>query len=286
MLHGRRLSLGTVFQVFWRQIGVTWALVFVETLLLAALPWLLGRSIDGLIGDDPGAFVALGAAMAGLLFVGVTRRVYDTRAYGTIRVELGKATARASSSHAVSTINARLDMSHELVDFLEEEAPLLGVALVHAGVAIVVLLTFHWALGLAAIIGAILSAGLYGGFSQRFFNLNAALNAQMERQVGVLETKRMSPLRAHLLGLRDHRVSLSDLEAMVYGLIFAALLSMLAFNLWFATTQTLATPGEVFSVIVYSYEFIESAVTLPMILQSITRLSEITDRINQGQPEG
>ena len=61
---------------------------------------------------------------------------------------------------------------------------------------------------------------------------------------------------------------------------------MLAFTLWIATTQTHATPGEVFSVVVYSYEYIESAVTLPMILQSITRLSEITDRINQGQPEG
>ncbi|MEM1052256.1 MAG: ABC transporter six-transmembrane domain-containing protein [Pseudomonadota bacterium] len=286
MLTGRRLSIGTLLQVFWPKISVTWGLVLVETLLLATLPLLLGRSIDGLIADDSAAFWAMIGAMAGLVVVGVARRAYDTRAYGTIRVEFGEATTRHGSQQAVSTTNARLDMSRELVDFLEDEAPLLGIALVHAAVAMVYLLAFHWALGLAAILGAVLSTGLYSLFAKRFFNLNAALNTQTEKQVSVLETKRLSSLREHLNRLRQHRVHLSDLEAIVYGLIFTGLLSMLAFNLWFTTTQTAASAGQVFAVVVYSYEFLESSLTLPMILQSITRLSEITDRINRDTKVG
>jgi hypothetical protein len=55
---------------------------------------------------------------------------------------------------------------------------------------------------------------------------------------------------------------------------------MLAFNLWFAATQSGATAGQIFSVVTYSFEFVQSVVVLPMVLQSLARLSEITERIN------
>jgi len=76
-------------------------------------------------------------------------------------------------------------------------------------------------------------------------------------------------------------VRLSDTEAIVYGLIFVVLLSMLGTNLWFAATQLSATPGEIFSIVTYSYEFIEAAVMLPITLQTLTRISEITQRLNR-----
>lgn len=55
---------------------------------------------------------------------------------------------------------------------------------------------------------------------------------------------------------------------------------MLAFNLWFAATQSGATAGQIFSVVTYSFEFVQSVVVLPMVLQSLARLSESTKRIN------
>ena len=59
-----------------------------------------------------------------------------------------------------------------------------------------------------------------------------------------------------------------------------ALLSMLAFNLWFAATQSKASAGEIFSIVTYSFEFVESSIALPMLLQAVTRIKEITERIN------
>ena len=61
---------------------------------------------------------------------------------------------------------------------------------------------------------------------------------------------------------------------------------MIAFNLWFAAARTGATTGEIFAIVTYSYEFIETSVILPMTLQSLTRLSEITDRINKSEAAG
>ena len=284
LLIGGRLSIGTLLRVFRIKIVVTWTLTILETAMLAFLPLLIGRSIDGLLGDDYTAFMQFIGAMAVLTVVATLRRLYDTRAYGSMRVALGRAQAHRAGEEAVSVTNARLLMGRELVDFLETEAPLSITGVIQVLVSLVVLFSFHGLLALAAAGAAALMLGIYGLAARRFFTLNSDLNEQSEAQVSALESRDLSRITAHLIGLRRHEVRLSDTESVVYALIFTALLTMLGFNLWFAATQTGATPGEIFSIVTYSYEFIQMSVILPMALQNLTRLAEITERINKAQP--
>ena len=78
---------------------------------------------------------------------------------------------------------------------------------------------------------------------------------------------------------------MSDAESVVYGLIFAVLLAMLGFNLWFGATKTGSSPGRIFAIVTYSLELLQSSVMLPAALQSLTRMNEITNRINQSTAE-
>ncbi|MCG7519951.1 ABC transporter six-transmembrane domain-containing protein [Ruegeria sp. Ofav3-42] len=275
-----RLSIGTLLRVFRAKIAMTWGLTLVETALFAFLPLLIGYSIDGLSKGDYTSFTHFGAVMAALLVVATLRRIYDTRAYGTIRVELGKAQAMRDSGQEVSVLNARVLMARELVDFLEGEAPESMGAAVQVLVSIGILMSFHGALATAAGLAAALIVIIFTLFSRRFFRLNGLLNQQSERQVTSLQSNDLKKIGQHLFRLRAHEVRLSDSEAYVYGAIFAVLLSMLAFNLWFAATQSQATAGQIFSVVTYSFEFVQSVVVVPMVLQSLARLSEITERIN------
>ncbi len=41
----------------------------------------------------------------------------------------------------------------------------------------------------------------------------------------------------------------------------------------------------IFSIVAYSWEFVEAAIMLPMTMQSLTRLNEITARINNVEEE-
>lgn len=281
MFQDRKLSLGSILRVFWLQVSTTWALTLFETLILVSLPLLIGRSIDGLLNNNSQPFIWLGVAMAVLLITSVGRRLYDTRAYGRMRVELGVAVVEKGKAQPVSTQNARLQMSRELITFLETEAPIVIMALLQVIVSLVILYSFHGLLAAAAGAATVFSLLVYGLASGRFFRLNGDLNSQSEQQVSILEGGVRKAIKAHLSALRRHEVRLSDTEAIVYGLIFVALLSMLGTNLWFAATQLSATPGEIFSIVTYSYEFIESAVMLPVTLQTLTRLSEITQRLNR-----
>jgi len=219
--------------------------------------------------------------MAVLLITSVGRRLYDTRAYGRMRVELGAAVVEKGKDQPVSTTNARLNMSRELITFLEAEAPIVITAVLQVIVSLVILYSFHGLLAATAGGATLLSLAVYGVASGRFFRLNGDLNAQSEQQVTVLEGGIRASILSHLSALRRHEVRLSDTEAIVYGLIFVVLLSMLGTNLWFAATQLSATPGEIFSIVTYSYEFIEAAVMLPITLQTLTRISEITQRLNR-----
>ncbi|MEM8987052.1 MAG: ABC transporter six-transmembrane domain-containing protein [Pseudomonadota bacterium] len=280
MLSSRRLSIWSLVRVFWRQMSVTWGLTLLETVMLAALPLLIGRSIDGLLNNDASAFFWLLGAMGALLILATGRRIYDTRAYGTMRVELGAALVQKATGEPVSAVSARLYMGRELVEFLEKEAPLVLTAVIQVAVAIIVLFSFDMMLALSA--GGATAAILltYAAAGGRFFKLNRDLNGQVEQQVVALESAVPDAIRVHLSAIRRHEVRLSDTEALVYSLIFAVLMAMLGFNLWFAATQTGATPGQIFSIVTYSYELLESAVVLPVALQSLTRIAEITERIN------
>lgn len=276
-----RLSVGVLIRRFWGRIAITWGLTLLETALFALLPLLIGHSIDGLLNDDWDAFINLLSVLGVLLVAATARRVYDTRAYGTMRVALGKAQAARGTGDTVSVVNARVLMGRELVDFLETTAPQSMAALVQVIVSVIILLSFHNALALSAGGAAVLMLLIYGVFAGGFFRLNGALNAVSEDQVKVLEGRNPRAIGVHFARLRRQEVRLSDMESIVYGLIFLVLLVMLAYNLWFAATQLGASPGQIFSVVAYSQEFLQAAVMLPFALQSLTRLSEISERISQ-----
>ncbi len=280
MLSSCRLTIATLLRVFRGRVSLTWAMILCETSLTALIPLFIGFAIDGLLAGETRQLLQLAGLMATLIVVAVIRRVYDTRVYSTIRVELGKEQAERSADLPVSALNARLGMGRELVDFLEETLPEAMAAGVQLTIAIVILYAFSPVLALAGVVAATAMVVVYALFHRRFYRLNGALNQQTERQVAVLETRQARPVSAHLLRLRHLEVRLSDTEAVLYGAIFIVLLGLILFNLWFATRELVITVGTIFAIISYSWEFVESALALPVTLQSWSRLSEIMRRLN------
>ncbi len=280
MLKDYELTIATLLRVFRGRIALTWAMILCETTLMALIPLFIGFAIDGLLAGRQQELWHLAGLMGALIAVAVLRRVYDTRVYGTIRVELGKALALRSGGLPVSTLNARLGMSRELVDFLEQILPEAMAGAVQLVVAVIILYAFSPWLALAGGVAVLAMALIYALFHRRFYSLNSALNQQTEKQVTILEGRKARPTLVHLLHLRRLEVRLSDTEALLYGAIFIVLLSFILFNLWYAASELEITVGTIFSIISYSWEFVESALALPITLQSWSRLSEIMRRLN------
>ncbi|VCU61920.1 probable integral membrane protein NMA1777 [Tritonibacter mobilis] len=263
----------------WR-ISLTWLLIFIEVALTALVPLLIGFAIDGLLANEMVPLFQLIAILVVLIVVGVIRRAYDTRVFGTMRVEMGKIQAACAANLSISTLNAQLGMGRELADFLEADLPLAMTSLVQPIISVVILYAFDPMLALAGVSAVAAMLAIYSPSHRRFYRLNGQLNQQAERQVGILETRKPQSLSTHLTRLRQIEVRISDTETIVYGAIFVVLLGLVVFNLWYATASLTITSGTIFSIVTYSWELVDAALAFPMALQGWSRLSEIMRRIN------
>ncbi len=255
--------------------------MLLENALLVCIPLLVGFAIDGLLAGQTTALLWLAMVLLGLLIVAVSRRFYDTRVYGGIRVALGCEVNRRLGVFPISARTARLDMARELVDFLEEDFPELISGVIQIVASVVILASFGWSLAASALVASLLMLIIYGLFHQRYIRLNSTLNRQAERQVSVLEKNSPNSLMNHLKILCHREIQLSDTDAVMYGLIFLSQFAFVLVNLSLAVTQVSASSaGAIFAIVSYSWAFVESAVVLPLTLQSLSRLIEITQRIN------
>ncbi|MGI9486008.1 MAG: ABC transporter six-transmembrane domain-containing protein [Geminicoccaceae bacterium] len=277
------IGLRLLIKAFRGRITTTWLIVLIENFLIALIPLFIGLSIDGLLAGRLDELITMIVILVVLGGITVGRRCYDTRVYGTIRSRLGVAVDDRNPAIKVSTRNARLDMSRELVDFLEEEAPKLITALLQIIVSFAVLAYFDLRLGVSSFLVIIAMIVLYSCFHQRFYRFNARLNEQTEQQVEVLAAGSRLGVFRHLRALRRSEVAISDTEAFVYGGIFMLQIAFIAYNLYLGAQLPGITAGKIFSIASYSWEYVEAALMLPMALQSWTRLSEITTRINRDE---
>ena len=163
----RLLTLWTLVCVFHLRIGLAWALTICETALIALVPLFIGFAIDSLLAEQTSALFQLAGVMAALIVVSVIRRIYDTRVFGTVRVEVGGTQATRASAQPVSKLNARLGMGRELVDFLEIELPMVTTAIIQIIISVIVLYMFDVKLALAAICAVIIMLVVYGLFHKQ-----------------------------------------------------------------------------------------------------------------------
>jgi hypothetical protein len=284
MLNEGPLTVLALLRAFRWRITLTWLLILCETALTALVPLFIGFAIDGLLASDTQALFQLIAVLTVLIVVSVIRRAYDTRVFGTVRVEMGKAQAARAANLPISTLNARLGMGRELADFLEADLPLAMTSFVQLIISLIVLYIFDPMLALAGASSVAIMLVIYSLSHARFYRLNGQLNQQTEQQVGILETRKPQRLMTHLTRLRGIEVRISDTESIIYGGIFVVLLGLVVFNLWYATANLSITSGTIFSIVTYSWELVDAALAFPMALQGWSRLSEIMQRINQAAP--
>ncbi|MBQ4876618.1 ABC transporter permease [Pseudoalteromonas luteoviolacea] len=283
MSNQNSISLYSVVRLSPIKVAITWFMVIAENILLILLPLLIGYAIDGVLSKDFQPLVVFAACLFSLVVVSVIRRFYDTRVYGGIRVKLAETVAHNLRGADISAKNARLLMSRELVDFLENDLPALMTAGIQLASIVIILATFHSYFALSVLAASCAMLMVYGFCHGTFKRLNGKLNDQTEQQVHILSHKPFAALSAHLEKLKKHEIALSDTEALVYGLIFSLLFVSVLGNLWLVNMLPNPSTGDVFSILTYSLEFVDTAIMLPVTLQVLSRLDEITQRLNRNE---
>lgn len=276
-----KISFAAIIRTSPFKIFVTWSMVILENILLILLPLFIGYAIDGVLDQSLTPLSWFALVLVALVAISVIRRFYDTRVFGDIRVRLAEMLAFKLRAAPVSIKDARLTMSRELVDFLENDLPGVFTAVIQLVATVVILASFHLYLAYSVILSAALMCLIYALFHDRFSILNSKLNDQLEQQVWVLSHRPLGAISTHFERLKRCEIRFSDTEAWVYGLIFLVLFTAVLGNLWMVQLIPDISVGQVFSIVTYSLEFVDTAIMLPVTLQTLSRLSEISKRLNQ-----
>lgn len=278
----REVSLKSIFLRFRWRISFTLSLVVIETLLELLYPLFIGWAINGLLENSYDGVILLAVLGVISVVMGSARRFYDTRIYAGIyqKITPEMVARERQRGQVTSTISARSHLLTEFVEFLENSLPeVIGAVVGLVGVMALVY-TLNPQVFVACLMLLTLIMLLYmvtGGLNYR---LNAGYNEELERQVVAIEQNNKSLLNRHYRLLMGWNIKLSDLETVNYFIIWTGVIALFLYTPVAAIGSGELNYGLVFSLMMYVFEFIERITNLPLYLQQMIRLKEISNRIS------
>jgi ABC-type multidrug transport system fused ATPase/permease subunit len=268
-----------IFKQF--KIELTWIYFFmlVTELSNLATPFLLGKSIDGLIDGTWFWLIFLGISYFTSNFFNYKRMVYDTkvytRIYNTIVFRFLK-----NNNDDVSTKMARTDMAHQIVDVLEGYVHYYIATIVTIVGSIGFIYSENWRVGLLVTLSFVL---ILLGVSVYYKKIKQAIkikNNQYEKKNGAIQLGYEQSV-SFFNRKRKLEIFESTLQGKNWFLVGSIknIFLFLSVILLVTTTKNI-TIGSVVTVYSYVNNFLISLLSVPVAVEMYSRLSDILKRIN------
>lgn len=260
----------------------TLLLILLEVGISILFPLFIGWAIDGAINGSYLGAIQLGLLGLAALFVGVSRRIFDSRFYASIYQKFASSVVSKMEDNSSSLKSARLGMMGELVEFLESSMPeLIGHVIGLVGV-IAMFATLNLKVFYGSLLVIFVVFLIYLLTSNKTVTLNKSANDEFEKQVDVISKNDQLALDIHLREMMKWNIKLSDLEALNFSLSWVVLLVFLVASVIISVGDGIVTYGVLFSLILYVFQYLENVVHLPLYYQNWLRLKEIKDRLENG----
>ena len=272
------MDFSKIFKKYRWNFGLIFSLIFIESVLSILFPLFIGIAIDqALEGSNIGLF-QLGALGIGAIFIGVGRRIYDSRFYARVYQKVGSGILTDIQDDLSSVKSASLTMIQELIEFFEHSLPQLLACLIGLVGVITIIATMNIFLFFGSILSAIVVFLIFWFSSARTILFNKSFNDELERQVDVISENESTSLNAHLKELMKWNIKLSDLEATNMFFAWLILIAFLVASIKISISYSIIQYGALLSLIMYVFQYVEYLISLPHYYQSWLRLKEILGR--------
>ena len=278
---GASVSLRNLFIRFRWQMLCTWLLVVVEAGLMLMFPLAMGMAIDGMLQQTYVGLYLLGGLGALTVVAGSARRFYDTRVYSRVYATAAEQIVEQerNQNSNVSAISARTNMATELVEFLENSFPSIIDCVIGLVGALVMIWFLHSKVFASCLVATAVVVIIFAVTSKTTYAFNKGVNDESEKQVDVLSKGTMPEVSAHFRNMMRWNIRLSDLETVNFSLGWLVMLGVLVYSIVATIQSGVTTHGNVLSILMYVFGYIESVVAVPLFYQQFVRLQEISHRL-------
>jgi ABC-type multidrug transport system fused ATPase/permease subunit len=275
------MILKKLFIAHHRSILLTYLLTLLENLLKLFFPWAIGIAIDGLLKRNYQGLILLACIRLAYVITVVSRKVYDTRTFANIYSNLATLVVLEQNQQKVSTsqIIARSSLSREFVNFFENDLPEVFQALFGFIGALVMLYNYDFKNGLYATGIIIPLLVINRVYVSKSINFHRELNDRLEREVDILTDARSEEVYQHYQSLVRWRTYLSNAEAGNYGLVELFSIPLIVLVLIRTVQLPEIQVGEIYAVLQYLGNYLNSMGNVPFLLQQFSYLKDIGDRV-------
>lgn len=274
--------MSKIYQIFKQhKCELLWIYLFMllTELFILATPFLLGKSIDGLIGGTYHWLILLGISYFLSTFFHYKRMVYDTKVY--TKIYNGIVFRFLKNKHIdTSTKVARTDMAYEIVHVLEGYVHYYIATIVTIFGSIGFIYSENWKVGILVTVAMILiiAAGMiyYKKIQQSILvrnnhNEKKANSIEQGYEHSISFFKRMRRLNIYDSTVQGKNWFLIGMIKNVFLFISIILLVMTAKDI---------TVGSIITVYSYVNNFLISLLSVPVAIEMYTRLSDVLKRIH------
>lgn len=261
--------------------SLTYLLTFVENLFELLYPFAIGVAINSLLANDKSGVTLLVSVWLAHLAVRTFRKLYDTRTFTRIYGDLATRVVLRQRTQNVPTSNivARSVLAREFVDFFERDVPLVFTSVFGFAGALVMLFFYDWQISLYCLVLLVPLFVLNKVYAAKSLRLNKELNDCLEREVEVLTGHSANNVRRHYRLLAGWRVRLSNAEAGNWGVMELFVIVLAVAVLFRTVSITGIQPGDIYAVLSYLWNYINSFDNVPMLVQQASRLQDIGRRM-------
>ena len=274
--------MGKIIEIFKQfKIELTWIYFFmlVTELSNLATPFLLGKSIDGLIDGTWFWLIFLGISYFTSNFFNYKRMVYDTKVYTRIYNSIVFRFLK-NNNDDVSTKMARTDMAHQIVDVLEGYVHYYIATIVTIVGSIGFIYSENWRVGLLVTLSFVL---ILLGVSVYYKKIKQAIkvrNNQYEKKNDAIQLGYEQSV-SFFNRRRKLEIFESTLQGKNWFLVgFIKNIFLFLSVILLVTTTKNITIGSVVTVYSYVNNFLISLLSVPVAVEMYSRLSDILKRIN------
>ena len=271
-------KLVIIFKQYKHQLTWIYMFMILTELSILSTPFLLGKSIDGLMDNNWYWMVLLGISYFLSNFFNYKRMVYDTKVYTTIYNDIALKFLKKQDVD-ISTKIARTDMAHDIVHVLEGYVHYYIATIITIIGSLIFIYSENWRVGLlvsfaiAAIIGTVF---VFYKKIRQGINLR---NNHYETKLQSIENGYQSS-ESFFNRRRKIEIYESTIQGKNWFLVNSVKYVFLLLSIILLVTSTNnITIGSVVTVYSYVHNFLIALLSAPVAVEMFLRISDILKRL-------
>jgi ABC-type multidrug transport system fused ATPase/permease subunit len=271
-------KLIVIFKQYKHQLAWIYVFMVLTELSILSTPFLLGKSIDGLMNNNWYWMVLLGISYFLSNFFNYKRMVYDTKVYTTIYNDIALKFLKKQDVDT-STKIARTDMAHEIVQVLEGYVHYYIATIVTIIGSLIFIYSENWQVGALVSVAVIFITSAVFVLYKKIRQGIRVRNNHYEKKANSIESGYLS---SEYFFNRRRKIEIyeSTIQGKNWFLVNSIKYVFLLISIVLLVTTTKdITIGSVITVYSYIHNFLISLMSAPVAIEMFLRISDILKRL-------